>query len=75
LLGAVIPSSWPLDFTLALTFIAMVAPLIKDRAGVAAGLSAGIAAVVGYNLPYKLGLVAAALVGIAAGLLVEGRRK
>jgi 4-azaleucine resistance transporter AzlC len=74
-LGEVIPRSWPLDFTLALTFIAMVAPLIKDRAGIAAGLSAGIVAVAGYNLPYKLGLVAAALVGIAAGLLVEGRRR
>lgn len=74
-LGEIIPSSWPLDFTLALTFIAMVAPLLKDRAGVAAGLSAGVVAVAGYHLPYKLGLVAAALVGIAVGLLVEGRRK
>lgn len=74
-LGAVIPSTWPLDFTLALTFIAMVAPLVKDRAGIAAGLSAGIVAVLAYNLPYKLGLVAAALVGIAVGLLVESRHK
>lgn len=74
-LGAVIPSTWPLDFTLALTFIAMVAPLVKDRAGLAAGLSAGVVAVLAYNLPYKLGLVAAALVGIAVGLLVEGKRK
>jgi predicted branched-subunit amino acid permease len=74
-LGAVIPSSWPLDFTLALTFIAMVVPLVKDRAGVAAGLSAGIVAVAGYGIPYKLGLVAAALVGVAVGLLVEGKRK
>ncbi len=74
-LGAVIPSTWPLDFTLALTFIAMVAPLLKDRAGVAAGLSAGIVAVAAYTLPYKLGLIAAALTGIAVGLIVEGRRK
>ncbi len=74
-LGEVIPRSWPLDFTLALTFIAMVVPLVKDRAGIAASLSAGIVAVAGCNLPYKLGLVAAALIGITAGLLVEGRRR
>lgn len=74
-LGEVIPTTWPLDFTLALTFIAMVAPLLKDRAGVAAGLSAGIVAVAAYTLPYKLGLIAAALTGIVVGLLVERKRK
>lgn len=74
-LGEVIPRSWPLDFTLALTFIAMVVPLIKDRAGIAAALSAGIVAVAGYYLPYKLGLVAAALIGISVGLVVEGKRR
>jgi 4-azaleucine resistance transporter AzlC len=74
LLGAVIPSSWSLDFTLALTFIALVVPNIKDWAGLSAGLVAGVVAVLAYGLPYKLGLMLAALVGILAGLLVEGRR-
>lgn len=31
LLGAQVPSSWSLDFTLALTFIALVIPALKDR--------------------------------------------
>jgi predicted branched-subunit amino acid permease len=31
-LGAQIPSSWSLDFSLALTFIALVVPTLKDRA-------------------------------------------
>jgi len=75
LLGAMIPTSWPLDFALALTFIAMIVPLLKDRAGVAAGISAGMVAVAGYNLPYKLGLVSAALVGIIVGMLVEQKSK
>jgi 4-azaleucine resistance transporter AzlC len=72
-LGAQIPAGWSLDFTLALTFIALLVPSIKDRAAAAAALSAGTVAVLGYNLPFKLGLVAAALVGISIGLWVEAR--
>src|SRR5512141_1592472 len=40
-LGAAIPASWPLDFALPLTFIAMVVPVLKDRPMVAAALSSG----------------------------------
>ncbi len=74
LLGAVIPSSWSLDFTLVLTFIALVWPTLKDRAAVAAALSAGVIAVLAYHLPYKLGLLAAAFVGILVGFWVEKRQ-
>jgi predicted branched-subunit amino acid permease len=74
LLGAIIPQSWSLDFTLALTFIALVVPALRDRPGLAAALSAGIVALVAYSWPYKLGLVTAAVAGILVGLLVEGRK-
>jgi len=72
-LGAVVPASWSLDFTLALTFIALVVPALKERASLAAALSAGVVAVLAFDMPYKLGLLSAALVGILFGLLVEGR--
>ena len=72
-LGTQIPAGWSLDFTLALTFIALLVPSIKDRAAVVAALTAGTVAVLGYTLPYKLGLVAAALVGISVGLWVEAK--
>ena len=72
-LGAQVPSSWSLDFTLALTFIALLVPNIKDRTSAAAALTAGIAAMLAYGLPYKLGLIAAALVGIVVGLWSEAR--
>ena len=62
-----------LDFAIAVTFIALVVPALKDRAVTAAALSAGVAAVAAAGLPYNLGLMAAALAGIAAGLLVERR--
>ena len=70
-LGTQIPSSWSLDFTLALTFIALLVPNIKDRAGAAAALGAGVAAMLTYGLPYKLDLIVAALVGIGIGFWSE----
>lgn len=72
-LGAQIPASWSLDFTLALTFIGMVVPLLKNRPAVAAALTAGIVAVAAYQLPYKLGLIAATLAGIVVGVWLENK--
>jgi 4-azaleucine resistance transporter AzlC len=72
-LGTAIPESWSLDFALPLTFIAMVVPVLKNRPAIAAALSAGIVALLAYSLPYKLGLILAALVGIAVGTFLEGR--
>jgi len=74
MLGAVVPESWSLDFTLALTFIALVVPRLRDRSSLASALVAGSAALVGFFLPYKLGLLTAALCGILAGTLLEGRK-
>jgi 4-azaleucine resistance transporter AzlC len=71
LLGAQIPAEWSLDFTLALTFIAIVVPSLKERADVAAALTGGVTAVLLAGLPYKLGLVTGALLGIAVGVAVD----
>ncbi len=71
-LGTAIPESWSLDFALPLTFIAMVVPVLKNRPAIAAALSAGVVALVAYSLPYRLGLIVAALVGITVGTLLEG---
>ncbi len=70
-LGAEVPASWSLDFTLALTFIGIVVPTLKNRPGVAAALTAGVTAVLTFHLPYKLGLILAALVGITVGVALE----
>jgi 4-azaleucine resistance transporter AzlC len=72
-LGAQIPPGWSLDFTLALTFIALVVPALEDRASVLAAVAAGMTAVLAFSLPYKLGLMIAAFVGIAVGLWSETR--
>lgn len=67
LLGAKLPSDWPLDFALPLTFIAIVVPLIRDWAMLLAAVVAGIVALLAAGLPFKLGLLIAALAGMAAG--------
>jgi 4-azaleucine resistance transporter AzlC len=70
-LGAAVPASWGLEFTLALTFIALMVPNLKTRAEVTAALTAGLAALLAFSLPYKLGLIAAALIGVLAGLAMD----
>lgn len=49
----------------------MVVPVLKNCPMVASALSAGIVALLAYNLPFKLGLILAALTGIIVGTLLE----
>ncbi len=71
LLGARIPPSWSLDFALPVTFIAIVVPALRDRPHIGAAITAGVTAIVAHDLPYQLGLMAAALAGILVGLALE----
>lgn len=70
-LGASIPASWPLDFALPLTFLALAVPAIRDRATAAAAVAAGVIVVLAAGLPHRLDLLAAAAVGALVGLAVE----
>ncbi len=72
-LGDIIPPSLPLDFALPLTFIAMVIPLLKDRASTGAAIAAAVIAIVAFSLPYKLSILLAAFLGILTGVLLEKR--
>ncbi|HUJ77149.1 MAG TPA: AzlC family ABC transporter permease [bacterium] len=74
-IGAQIPRSWPLGFVLPITFIALVVPALRDGASVAAAVIAGALGLLAGGLPYKTGILVAALVGILVGMLVEGRKK
>ena len=69
--GAQVPPQWGLEFTLPLIFIALVVPALKDRGAVLAAIAAAGTAVLAAGLPYKLGLLTAALVGIVVGLWSE----
>ena len=73
-LGAVVPPTWSLEFTLPLTFIALVVPALKDRPTIAAAVCAGLVALLAYSLPYRIGLILAALCGIVTGMVLEQLR-
>jgi predicted branched-subunit amino acid permease len=67
LLGASIPASWSLDFSIALTFIALVVPALRRRSEIVAALVAALVALLAQGMPHKLWIIAAAMAGIAAG--------
>ncbi len=69
--GAQIPASWSLDFTIPLTFTALLIPSLNDRASVFAAIVAGLASIILVGVPLKLGLVIAILIGIAAGVAID----
>ena len=73
--GAGLPATWRLEFAAPLAFVAMSIPLLRDRAMVGAALAAGIMVIAAQGLPLRLALVAAALTGIAAGMVLEARRR
>jgi len=70
-LGTHIPQGWSLEFALPLIFIALLIPILTNRATVASSLVAGTLSVAMAGLPYKLGLLLAAIIGISVGLMVE----
>jgi predicted branched-subunit amino acid permease len=68
--GALIPPAWSLEFAATLALIAVLVPLLHDRAIVCAALAAGGVALAASKWPLNLGLLAAIAVGVAVGLAV-----
>lgn len=73
-LGAAIPPSWSLEFMVTLTFLALGLGSVRDRPMAASFVAAGVVAVLTWDWPLRLGLIAASAAGIATGLAAEGRR-
>lgn len=73
LLGQALPSlgDWGLDFAMIATFIGIVVPLLRNRPMIVAALVASAVAVAAQGLPYKLGLMLAALLGVCAGVISQ----
>lgn len=73
LLGQALPSlgDWGLDFAMIATFIGIVVPLLRNRPMIVAALVASAVAVAAHGLPYKLGLMLAALLGVCAGVISQ----
>lgn len=73
-LGAQIPASWSLEFTLTLTFIGIVVPSLRDHPSRGAAFAAAIVAVLAAGLPYRMGLMLAVGAGILAGVFIERKQ-
>lgn len=76
-LGGTVPESWSLDFAATLALLAIVVPLVATRPMVISVVVASVVAWFGQLLPLRLGLVAAVLAAVAAGVMAEqyGKRK
>jgi 4-azaleucine resistance transporter AzlC len=68
--GALIPHSWSLEFSATLALIAVLMPLLFDRAAVCGAVAAGAVALAAARWPLNTGLLAAIAVGVAVALAV-----
>jgi len=73
-LGTRVPQSFPLDFAVPLTFLALLVPTLVDRPSLAAAAGAGVLAIALHGLPYRLGLLIGAMSGVGIGMLTARRR-
>jgi len=72
-LGSKIPDvkAWGLDVAMIVAFIGMTIPYIRNMPMIATVFTAGIVSLLTWQFPYKLGLIAAAVAGILAGMTAE----
>jgi 4-azaleucine resistance transporter AzlC len=68
-------NNWGLEFAMVVTFIGIVVPLLTSVPYWAAATTAGLVAVIANPLPYKLGLMLAALAGIVVGVVLDIRKR
>ncbi len=72
-LGEAVPADFGLDFALPIAFLAMIAPALRTGAHVVAALVATLATLLLAFLPYNLGVLCAAALGMVAGAETERR--
>jgi len=70
-LGSAVPAEWQLGFAGTLAILCIMVPLIMNSAALCGVLVAGAVSVLAHGLPYKLGLLAAVLVGMVTAMVVE----
>lgn len=69
--GSMVPDSWGLDFIMPLAFLAMIGPMLRTPAHLAACFTAIVVALPASALPWNLGLFVAGIAGMVAGAQVE----
>jgi predicted branched-subunit amino acid permease len=70
-LGSAVPPEWGLGFAGTLAIVCIMVPLVVNHAALVGVLVSGAVAVLAYQMPYKLGLLAAVVVGMLSAMVVE----
>jgi predicted branched-subunit amino acid permease len=70
-LGSTVPPEWGLGFAGTLAILCVMIPLMVGRPALCGVLVAGAVSVLAHALPYKLGLLAAVLIGMLSAMLIE----
>jgi branched chain amino acid efflux pump len=69
--GQVIPASWQLEFVVPLCFLAVLAPVLRDRVSMMVFAVSAIAVTGLDAMPLRLSMICGGLTGIAAGILAD----
>lgn len=72
-LGEVVPAWLSLEFSVALAFVALVVPHVKDRPAIVGAMASIGTFLLLQDLPYGLALLPAAAVGMVSGFVWESR--
>jgi len=72
-LGTAVPAGLPIDFAVPITFLALIVPMLRSLAHVAAACVSILGVLAFAALPFNLGLLLAALLAMIVGAEVERR--
>jgi predicted branched-subunit amino acid permease len=70
-LGNMVPTEWGLGFAGTLAIVCILVPMVASKPALCGVLVAGAVSVLAAGLPYKLGLLAAVVVGMVTAMAVE----
>ncbi len=71
--GSAIPEAWALDFAMSILFLALVGPMLRTIAHVAAAATSVIVALLAAGLPTGMGVLLAGLTAMMVGAEIERR--
>ncbi len=72
-IGSGIPPEYALDFAMPITFLAMVAPMLRSIPHLAAAVTSVVVALALFWMPFSSGVLVAAVVAMLVGALLEQR--
>jgi predicted branched-subunit amino acid permease len=73
--GNFAPAALALDYAVPLSFVALVIPTLKNKTYVVVAAFSSVVSILLYNLPFRIGLIATALLSIGVAIMLTQKRK